>query len=593
MPFHYVIIYCFVSIVLLAFCPIAVAQLPTKPSNEQAATIDSFYHEGSQLLLSGDLDAAHQRFSEGLSVAKTQGDSLNIGRFYHGLGTVLQHQQAYEEALLHYHKSIAFIQEDQYPDEVGKTYGNLGALYAQQKDFQHARQYLERALATIKEENVRRLHIMANLAALYLDQGDLEQAESLTLEAITSAKTLNQAYIEATLYTNLSKLYTETNQWKRAIPAGERALHIKDSIKQGSLVAPRVNIGYAYENLGALDTAMKYYHDALGDASGTELLGVLQNLKRIAKKVGNLRESLRYYDRYDQVKDSIAELNRQAQVAELTEKYESKQKQGEIDHLQAESKLQGKLIARQRVLVGISLALLLLFAVLVYVWLKQNKTRQALEKSKMQQRFLLTQLNPHFIFNALQSVQSYIFKNKPETSMEYLNSFAKLIRSVLEHSDHDTISLEEEMEMIRNFLHLQQLNHQNDFTYEITPGEPPAELDGLHIPAMLVQPFVENAVIHGMRDVPEGKISVNFKQEEGLLKITICDNGKGIQLQKRQKANALHRSMGTEIIHKRIREFNKVNERKINVQITPFREHPEFPGTKVVLDIPVLTYKNT
>lgn len=559
---------------------------PVQEKGEAIKTMDSLYRHGNQLTLEKNLAEAGEQFKKGLSIAIAANDSLYIGRFYHSMGSVLLNQKEYEKGLIQYYKSLDFINKDQYPDEIGKTYINLGGLYARLEDFQKAQQYLENALEILKVESREKLMAMINLSALYIDQRDFEKGEAMMYEAIALANKLNQPYYKSLLYTNLSKSYTETERWQEAINSGETALQIRDSLKQGSLVIPQLNIGYAYENLGVFDTAISYYNKALKNAAGEVRVRTLLNLKRTTEKAGDLEGSLHYFKIYDEVKDSIAALNQKAQVAEITEKYESEQKQARIDHLQAEKKLQEKLINRQQVLVGVSLALLLLFAGLVYVWIKQNKTRQALERSRMQQRFLLAQLNPHFIFNALQSVQNFIFKNETETSMKYLSSFGKLIRAVLESSDGDTIALEKEVEMTRNFLQLQQLNHQNGFTYEITPRELPEDMSELCIPVMLVQPFVENAVIHGMRDMPDGKISIDFRKEKGTLKITICDNGKGIHSRDKQQANALHRSMGSEIINKRISEFNKANERKISMEIMPLREHPEFPGTKVVLDVP-------
>ncbi|MGS2763504.1 tetratricopeptide repeat-containing sensor histidine kinase [Sinomicrobium sp. M5D2P9] len=562
---------------------------PTWQENvDNTYILDSLFRSGAGFMQKREPEAAEQQYTKGLSMAHKYGDSLYTGRFYNGLGSVLQVRKEYDKALDHYQKGLGYLDKNRHPSDIGKVYVNLGALYAQLKDFDEAEKYLESALGILDEENVLRLHVMGNLAALYLDRDKRDASEGMILKAIPLAEKFGEEYVRSVLYTNLSNIHTEKEQWEKAISAGELALRIKDSLSVGSPAATYNNLGRAYEMSGRYDRAGTYYRRALEQATGEDRVLVLQNLKSVAKKQEDFPKALEYAEERDKLRDSLQKLDYRGKVAELTEKYESEQKQARIDFLQAEGRLQEKLIARQRVLVGISLALLVLFAVLVYIWLKQTRIRQALEKSRMQQRFLLAQLNPHFIFNALQSVQNFIFKNETEASMTYLNSFGRLIRSVLESSDRDTIALEKEVEMIRNFLQLQQLNHQDDFTYEITPDELPEDMGDLNIPVMLVQPFVENAVIHGMRDVPQGRISVDLVKEENSLKITICDNGKGLYPQNKQKANALHRSMGSEIVNKRINEFNKVNKRKISLEILPFREHPEFPGTRVILYLPVL-----
>ncbi|MGS2740326.1 tetratricopeptide repeat-containing sensor histidine kinase [Sinomicrobium sp. M5D2P17] len=536
-----------------------------------------------------ELDSAEQCYRKGLSVAQKFRDSLYTGRFHNGLGSVLQVRKEYDKALDHYHKGLGYLDRDRYPSDIGKVYVNLGALYAGLKDFDEAQKYLESALDILDEENVLRLHVMGNLAALYLDRGKWDASEAIILKGIPLAEKLRQEYVRSVLYTNLSNIHTEKEQWEKAIAAGELALRIKDSLSVGNPAAAYNNLGRAYEMSGRYDMANTYYGKALEQATGEDRTLVLQNLKSVAKKQKDFSAALDYAEERDKLRDSLQKLDYKGKVAELTEKYESGQKQARIDYLQAEGRLQEKLIDRQRVLVGISLALLLLFVVLVYIGIKQNRTRQALEKSRIQQRFLLAQLNPHFIFNALQTVQNFIYRNETEISVEYLGSFGRLIRAVLESSDKETISLEEEVEMMHNFLHLQQLNYDHSFKFEITT-DLAENKDSCYIPVMLLQPFVENAVIHGVKDVPEGEIRINIKSKEtgNRLQVEISDNGRGMDLEQKQRADVLHRSMGMEIVNKRIREFNRAGEKKIRLEIYPYREHPDFPGTRVILSLPVL-----
>ena len=558
-------------------------------NSDNSHVLDSLFRSGAGFMQQRELDSAKQCYTKGLSMARNTGDSLYTGRFYNGLGSVLQVRKEYDKALDHYHKGLEYLDKNSYPSDVGKVYVNLGALYAGLEDFDKAEKYLESALGILDEENVLRLHVMGNLSALYLDRGKHDASREIILKAIPLAEKLQQEYVRAVLYTNLSNIYTEKEQWEKAVSAGELALRIKDSLSAGSPVAAYNNLGRAYEMSGRYARANVYYGKALEQATGEDRALVLQNLKSVAKKQKDFPAALGYAEERDKLKDSLQKLDHRGKVAELTEKYESEQKQARIDFLQTESRLQEKLIYRQRVLTGISLALLLLFVVLVYIGIKQTRTRQALEKSRMRQRFLLTQLNPHFIFNALQTVQNFIYRNETETSAEYLGSFGRLIRAVLESSDKETISLEEEVEMMRNFLHLQQLNYDHSFKFEITTDLAEKD-DPCYIPVMLLQPFVENAVIHGVKDVPGGEIRINIKSMEAgdMLQVEISDNGRGMNSEQKQRADVLHRSMGMEIVNKRIREFNRAGEKKIRLEIYPYREHPDFPGTRVVLYLPVL-----
>ncbi|SFW43156.1 Tetratricopeptide repeat-containing protein [Sinomicrobium oceani] len=560
------------------------------PQQQKAGTgiLDSLFRSGAAYMRQSVPDSAARQYTKGLSLARELGDSAYIGRFYNGLGSVWQIRKAYDKALEHYHEGLKYLDEHRNTSDVAKAYVNLGALYGALKDFDNGREYLENALKILDDESVLRLHVMGNLAAMYLDNDEPVASEEMALSAIPLAEKLGQDYVLSVLYTNLSKIYSDREDWAQAISAGELALDIKDSLQVGNTVAAYNNLGRAYEMSGRYTPAGTYYKKALQQATGEDRALVLQNLKSVAKRQKNYAAALEYAEARDVLRDSLQALDYKGKVAELTEKYESEQKQAKIEYLQAEGQLQDKLIGRQRILTIVSLTLLVLFGVLVYVWNTQNRTRQALEKSKLRQRFLLAQLNPHFIFNALQTVQNFIYMKDAETSASYLGSFGKLIRFVLESSDRDTIALEEEMEMLRNFLYLQQLHYDNSFTYAVS-SDYETEAETIRIPVMLVQPFVENAVIHGIQDVPGGHIKVTFRAaDEKTMCVEIEDNGSGFFPQEKGKANAMHRSMGMDIQKGRIREFNSEHKRDITVEISPAHPEQEYPGTRVVIRVPVL-----
>ncbi|MFD2034985.1 tetratricopeptide repeat protein [Belliella marina] len=545
--------------------------------------LDSLYRHGSKLMQERKFEEASLHYASGLSLATKTQDSLYIGRFYNGMGAVAQYEHAPEKAIEMYHKSMLYIKEDRYPEEVSKVYINLGALYAGSKDFPNARTYLEKALGMLEESSEVRLHVMTNLVAMYFDLGDYSEGEKLAKEAIPMAEERGNQFVLSALYTNLSKIYSEDSRWELAIEAGKKALSIKESTQQGKPLAALNNIGHAYQMSGQYQKAEEYYHEALGYAEGEEKLPILINLKNTATKQGDFRRALGYLEDYSHIDDSLSQLHLKAQIAEITEKYEANKKQQQIDILQAENELQEQLIRQQRILaIGVSVLVLLLGG-LVYIWFKQVRTKQALDRTALQQRFLRSQLNPHFIFNALQSVQNFIYKNDGKKSMEYLNSFSKLIRTVLETSDQEEISLAEEIQMTKDFLRLHQLNANNSFAYDVSTRNID-DLDGVFIPVMLVQPFVENAIVHGIKNRMDGLINVYFEIEESHLIAEITDNGNGIRASKSQA----HRSMGKEIINKRIQAYNTSHKEKITISYSACCEDADFPGTKVRIAIPLL-----
>jgi sensor histidine kinase YesM len=228
----------------------------------------------------------------------------------------------------------------------------------------------------------------------------------------------------------------------------------------------------------------------------------------------------------------------------------------------------------------------ILLCIVGYIWYKnwqqQQKLKEAilnLDKEKLQQRFLRTQLNPHFFFHALAAIESYIYKEDKETAATFLQKFGALMRNILESSDIDFIPLETDINFIEKYLSLQSLNANVSFTYTINIDD---ELNRAHImiPPMLIQPFVENAILHGVSTVENGHISLHYFQKDSNLMITITDNGKGLKTSPK-KSGMLHRSMSSDIIKQRIENIQKVYGMEIKYSVLSTE------NTQVSFEIPI------
>ena len=190
----------------------------------------------------------------------------------------------------------------------------------------------------------------------------------------------------------------------------------------------------------------------------------------------------------------------------------------------------------------------------------ENEMNQ-LEKSALQ-----AQMNPHFIFNCLNSIQGFIMDNEKEQAMEYLGKFAKLIRLNLNASVDSTIRLDQEILILENYLALEQLRHDHSFSYQITTANNIA-IDRVDIPPMLLQPFVENAVLHGMKGIDaDGEIQINFTTDQAMLIIDIKDNGRG---HVKTKTSKFHRSLGMSITQKRLAHINRTLNDQYAVEQIP------------------------
>jgi ligand-binding sensor domain-containing protein len=223
---------------------------------------------------------------------------------------------------------------------------------------------------------------------------------------------------------------------------------------------------------------------------------------------------------------------------------------------------------------------------------RQEKNKADIEKKIAEARStaLRAQMNPHFIFNSLNSIQHLISESNKEDAHKYLSKFAKLMRRVMENSNSNMNTVSSETEMLELYLELEALRFTNKFTYRIQTGNDPSILN-LKIPSMLLHPFVENAVIHGLLNKPEpGHLSITLNKNNAQLNCVIEDNGigrKAAYLIKTKKMNS-HRSMGLKVTEDRIKMIEIISNKKAQVKITDLVDLNGLAlGTRVIIEIPI------
>ncbi|MGB0177081.1 MAG: histidine kinase, partial [Owenweeksia sp.] len=220
--------------------------------------------------------------------------------------------------------------------------------------------------------------------------------------------------------------------------------------------------------------------------------------------------------------------------------------------------------------------------------IKRANQRLRLENDllDMERKALRLQMNPHFIFNALDSISSFIFKKDPEKAVRYLNNFAKLMRLTLESSMEHLHPVETEVSILKNYLELEKLRFQGKFEYDIEVDD---EIDyDVGIPPMLIQPHVENAILHGLKPLKDsGYLNIRFILNEDLLVVEVEDNGIGRKKAKELHKRKDHRSMATQINRDRLRLLRKSMSEKVDITITDkVHETGEAAGTMVVIKLP-------
>ena len=237
-------------------------------------------------------------------------------------------------------------------------------------------------------------------------------------------------------------------------------------------------------------------------------------------------------------------------------------------------------------------SLVIIVIITIVSWiilLRINKLKTEKENVLLEQKLLRSQMNPHFIFNALFSIQNYIYLKDTDNADRFLAKFARLLRLILENSRTATISIDNELQTITNYLDLQKMRFEGKFTYTIDVG-PNIDTEEINIPPMLAQPFIENSIEHGFYE--KGKsyhIKISLRLEGRNIIYSIEDDGIGIEKSKQQKEFQLkgHKSLGMKITQERLLNLKKINRQNIRVEITDLSLENK-QGTRVVFTIPLL-----
>jgi tetratricopeptide (TPR) repeat protein len=375
----------------------------------------------------------------------------------------------------------------------------------------------------------------------------------------------------------------------------------KDSVFDNeSVLTPQkqnYKIGRAYASQSDFGNAIPYLQKSIEEADRKADFLVQKDatrkLSEVFRDAGQFDKALLAYQEYVDLVDKLYLIKEQeiSQATRFSKDIVNKQNRIsslESDRALSESKYELTIeqSKRQKLiiysLIG-GVLLLLLTAILMFKYIKQ----QRLANNLLALKSLRSQMNPHFIFNALNSVNSFIASNDERTANKYLTDFSLLMRAVLENSEEDFIPLEKEIALLQLYTKLEHFRFQDKFDYNINIDEN-INIQDFVIPPMLLQPYIENAVWHGLRyKKTKGQLEISILQTTpGEICIVITDNGIG-----REKSKALktvnqqkQNSKGMGNIKKRVSILNQMYKDKVDVFIDDFQDL-EDTGTKVVVTL--------
>jgi len=550
-----------------------------------------FIKQGEQVKAVAMLDSALKRYEQ-------TGDKSGIASVISNKGNAQFAQSNYENALQYFLESYKMRVELEDSLGIAKVSNNIGIIYMSQHEDDKALEWYLKGIAMLNALGNKGSQVSAlnNIGYVYTRKGQYNEAIKFYQQSISISLANENPDGAITAYLGLADIYTTKNNLNAALEYFKKAELLNDEIgnvfKQNHMY---IVGGSIYEKMGNFETAILYNKKALASSKEFGMKqfqsNALESLASCYKKLGKYEEAYSYLEEYAVLNDSMHSDEKVKQIAEMAARFESDKKQKE--NLILESRLKVKsleLRTNQLLLFGLG-GILLLSVILGGVIFRNNKMKFEHRSLQLEQKLLRTQMNPHFIFNALITIESYIYENEPKLAGKYLSDFSRLMRLILDSSVQEYIPLKKELETLRFYLELQKLRMDDNFSYTIDTSRI-ENLDEVNIPPMLTQPFVENAIEHGFRGkTKNGKIGIEYKLiDDADLQITVTDNGSGINHNPPTNADGekIHRISAMQITKERLIVLNKSRQKKVQFHISDIAdEECAGTGTKVVFTVPL------
>lgn len=317
---------------------------------------------------------------------------------------------------------------------------------------------------------------------------------------------------------------------------------------------------------------------------------IYQLLESIYTKQKNYKKALEAYKIYIKINDSLSNEQVRKQAIEKEFAYNYGKKEQAYNRVVQQNQIQRLKLREDRILMSGLIIFLLALTLIAYLFILKNKYRVEHDKIIMEQKLLLSQMSPHFIFNSLNSIQQLIMTGQNSQAEIYLIKFSKLIRELLESSTKEKLTIKEEVEMLEVYLEMESLRFGNSFSYSIVVNEN-IDVDGVFIPHLIIQPFVENAIWHGLLPKTDDRyLKIEFTQRnKKTIHCSIDDNGVGRSASKKNETLLYKKSLALSLIKKRIDIMNKSASSKGSMTVIDKKDlMGNSIGTNIMLVLPVL-----
>ncbi len=554
--------------------------------------------------MTGDYAEALAALSECEESATKIGDYENVVFSNNARGIIYKRLGDYPASKAYYMKNIKLADSLDLTVNMSSLYSNLGILYDLMDEKENALKAYEKAIEVHTGPGLDDLkrNIEANIAVMEYSDGNYESALLLFKNSMDSSDRIGLT----TSYSNIGLCYMQLKNWVEAERYFDQALSTARELelKKEEMTVLRNKSELMFKQ-GKLVEAERFYQRALGKLKGYGQYQWKKEVHELAFQIheqkGEFEKAISHLQKAIIYRDSLFNESKMREIKNMELQHNIFTKNQEIAKQDLELELLNERIElenRRKILLGI-IALLSIFSVALLVYGYQRKQRSnSLLKQKnqliidqkaqiqemnaeLEKKMLRAQMNPHFIFNSLNSIQHFITTNDKTAALTYLTKFSKLLRQVLESSIDLNVILEDEIKLLKIYVELEALRFDETFTYEFKVDE---SLDTYshEIPILLVQPYIENAIIHGL--IPKGgkkHLLIAFEDSKEYIKCVIQDNGVG---RNESGSNEEHISRGMSVTEQRIQALEKTNYQMVIIE--DLKDNGRPAGTRVTVAIP-------
>jgi two-component sensor histidine kinase len=557
------------------------------------------WYEGKLWQLTGQFHYYKNEFASATTDYKTaeiifkkQGSNPDLAFTYVLQANLLDKQSDPKQAMTHYLKAIRLLETSTTPNYtyLAIAHRGLGVVFGRVDEFDKSLFYKKKAFEFARQlPPAQALSYYTSLANTYgyryektRHQADVDSAYRIAAQGYLIAKSTGNLKQQAqllsliTLYKLAKRTYAEAGQLAdQQLTIGRR---IDETILMTGLndkVAALIGLRQFVKARQWSDSLLFYAQKKTNSFYGYYLQKGVQQRYELHKQAGNYGLAVGYAERLMQLKDSLSQSEKTVAISELEKKYETEKKQKAIELLTAQNQaVEAKIKQRTYLLMAVAAAALLVVGYAFFV-IRQRTLNQRKEAAELKQRLLRAQLNPHFLFNSLNSVQRLYVEGRTAQANDFIADFAQLMRDILEKTGRTHIPLYEEIDFIEAYLSLEKRRLGDTFDYRIVMDEQVRNSDA-EVPSFIIQPLAENALLHGVlpRVGQRGQIDIIVEQQpDETLSITVQDNGVGYY-QSMQRADK-HTSRGMELIRQRlgkrgqllIEELRNLNQEVLGTRI--------------------------